>query len=267
MGDVSLRRKLSFNIPAPSPTDETPLVRPVFAKDVPVTGPTGTYQFLVRFDHGAAATGGEIEFQVFNNADMPPVTSEVVLWGKDEALAAWLAGQKIRTRPFASTALGHRELILVGNGGGDVTAFRELASRMASGSTVVFLSPAVFARGTNPLGFLPLATKGSPASTDFGGYYRGDTFAPRHPVFAGLTSGGILDYTLYRNVITQGGNGINGLPVPDDLIVAGIRAQFSYASVMQTAAYRFGAGRFIFNTLRITENLGTDPWPNASCAT
>ena len=47
--------------------------------------------------------------------------------------------------------------------------------------------------------------------------------------------------------------------MPDDLIVAGIRAQFSYASVMQTAAYRFGAGRFIFNTLRITENLGTDP--------
>lgn len=252
--------KLSLTIPDPSPSAETPLVRSVFAKDIPITGPTGPYQFLVRFDHGAAATGGEIEFQVFHAADMPPVKSEVVLWGKDESLAAWLARQKIRTRPFASPAPDHRELILVGNGGGDVTAFRELASRMASGSTVIFLSPTVFARGTNSLGFLPLATKGTSASTDFaGGYYRGDTFAPRHPVFAGLPSGGILDYTLYRNIITQGGNGVTGLPVPDDLIVAGIRAQFSYASVMQTAAYRFGTGRFIFNTLRITENLGTDP--------
>jgi len=190
---------------------------------------------------------------------MPPVTSEVVLWSKDEALAAWLAEQKIRTRTFTSTTPDHRELILVGNGGGDVTAFRELATRMASGSSVVFLSPAVFARDANPLGFLPLASKGIPASTDFGGYYRGDTFAPKHPVFAGLPSGGILDYTLYRNVITQGGNGITGLPVPNDLIVAGIRAQFSYASVMQTAAYRFGAGRFVFNTLRIREELGKDP--------
>ena len=40
---------------------------------------------------------------------------------------------------------------------------------------------------------------------------------------------------------------------------AGIRAQIGYASVVQTAAYRFGEGRFIFNTLRIAENLGTDP--------
>jgi hypothetical protein len=70
---------------------------------------------------------------------------------------------------------------------------------------------------------------------------------------------GFTCYAESRDGITQGGNGITGLPVPDDLIVAGIRAQFSYASVMQTAAYRFGEGRFIFNTLRITENLGTDP--------
>jgi hypothetical protein len=103
--------KLSLTIPDRSPSAETPLVRSVFAKDIPITGPTGPYQFLVRFDHGAAATGGEIEFQVFHAADMPPVKSEVVLWGKDESLAAWLAGQKIRTRPFASPAPDHRELI------------------------------------------------------------------------------------------------------------------------------------------------------------
>jgi hypothetical protein len=198
-------------------------------------------------------------FHVYDPADMPPVTHEVVLWGKDDALAAALTKQGVRTRPYASPAPAQRELILVGSGGGDLAAFRELAARMARGSSVVFLSPAVFVRDAQPLGFLPLVQKGAGTSTDFGGYYRGDTFAPQHPLFAGLPAGGILDYTLYRNILSQGGVGITGGPVPDDLIVAGIRAQFGYASVIQTAGYSFGSGRFIFNTLRLAETLGTDP--------
>ena len=42
-------------------------------------------------------------------------------------------------------------------------------------------------------------------------------------------------------------------------MVAGIRAQFGYASNVQTTAYNFGNGRFIFNTLRIRDQLGKDP--------
>lgn len=41
-------------------------------------------------------------------------------------------------------------------------------------------------------------------------------------------------------------------------MVAGIRAQFGYASNVQTAACNFGNGRFIFNTLRIRDQLGKD---------
>ena len=32
-----------------------------------------------------------------------------------------------------------------------------------------------------------------------------------------------MDYTFYRNLITQGGWGISGAAIPDDLMVAGIR--------------------------------------------
>jgi hypothetical protein len=252
--------KLTVNIPAPSPTSEAPLVQPVFSKDVPISGPTGAYKFRVYFERGAAATGGEIAFQVFNAADMPPVTKEVVLWGKDEGLAAWLDQNHIRFRPYSSSAPSQCELILVGNVGGDIAAFRELAGRMARGSTVVFLSNAVFSRNDQPLGFFPLATKGTLVNNDeIGGLYRGDTFAPRHAVFEGLPSGGVMDYTFYRNLIPQSGRGIAGAAVPNDLIVASIRVQQGYGSVLQTAAFNFGAGRFIFNSLRIRENLGTDP--------
>ena len=103
----------------------------------------------------------EITFNVFNPADMPAVESEVVLWGKDEGLAKWLAEHDIRTRPFAPGQAAKRELILVGTGGGDAAAFRELAVRMAQGASVVFLSPAVFARDANPVGWLPFAHKGT----------------------------------------------------------------------------------------------------------
>ncbi len=48
-----------------------------------------------------------------------------------------------------------------------------------------------------------MANKGTLTPSDSGGYYRGDTFAPKHPVFDGLPSGGILDYTVFRKLITQ----------------------------------------------------------------
>ena len=41
--------------------------------------------------------------------------------------------------------------------------------------------------------------------------------------------------------------------------MAGIRAQLGYASLVQMASFNFGDGRFFFNTLKIRENLGTDP--------
>jgi hypothetical protein len=250
----------NVKIPAPTQSPEPPLVRTVFSKDVTITGPAGAYKFLVYFERGAAATGGEIQFQVFNAAEMPPVSSEVVLWGPDEGLAKWLAERNLRARAYTPQEPSQREVILVGNGGGDVAAFRELAQRIARGSTAVFLSPAVFALGDRPLALVPCVNKGAISDIDCcGGYYRGDTFAPRHPVFDGLPSGGVLDYTFFRNIIPRGGRAWSGLDVPEDLLCGGIRAQLGYQSGLLLATYRLGAGRFVLNTLHIRENLGADP--------
>ena len=118
----------------------------------------------------------------------------------------------------------------------------------------------MFALGDRPTALVPCVNKGTIGAIDFcGGYYRGDTFALRHPVFDGLPSGGILDYTVYRNIIPQGGWAWSGMDTPEDLLCGGIRAQFGYQSGILLATYRLGAGRFLLNTLRIRENLGTDP--------
>ena len=82
---------------------------------------------------------------------------------------------------------------------------------MTQGASVVFLSPTVFARDGNPLGWLPLAQKGAWTDTDFcGGYFRGDTVCTKHPLFESLPAGGVMDYTFYRNIISQSGWGISG---------------------------------------------------------
>jgi hypothetical protein len=188
------------------------------------------------------------------------VAPAVTLWGRDEGLSQWLAEHGIATRPYAVAAADRREVILVGNGGGDVAAFRDLAQRLARGATAIFLSPAVFTLGDRPTALVPCVNKGTLGALDFcGGYYRGDTFAPRHPVFAGLPAGGVLDYSVYRNLIPQGGWAWCGLEAPAELLCGGIRAQFGYQSGLLLATYRLGAGRFTLNTLRIRENLGSDP--------
>ncbi len=259
-GTRMLDELLNVNVP-PQPKDgEPPWVRPLFTKDLPVHSPSGIYQVRVGFESGAVASGGETSFRVFDAAEMPEVDGEIVPWGADPELAAWLATHGIRTRPYVPGESSKREVILVGNGGGDLPAFQDLARRIATGSTVIFLSPAVFARADQPLGWLPLKTKGTLGILDLaGGYYRGDTFGTGHPIFDGLPGRGILDYTLYRNIIGHGSPGLSGIEAPDDLIVGGIRAQMGYGSNVQTAAFRFGAGKFVFNTLKIRENLGKDP--------
>ncbi len=259
-GKPVFEESLTVNVPDPAVAGEPPFVRSVFKKDVPISGPAGTYQFRMTFAGKIAATGGGIPFRVFDPAEMPKVAGEVVLWGSDPDLAQWLADHGIRTRAYAPGDATKRELILVGTGGGDLAAFQDLARRMATGSTVVFLSPGVFPRDAKPLGWLPLAKKGTYGPVDFyGGYYRGDTFGTGHALFDGLPGKGVLDYTLYRNILNQGGYGLIDAAIPDELIVGGIRAQFSYESNVQTAAYSFGAGRFLFNTLKIRDSLGKDP--------
>ena len=220
-----LDEQIPLDVPDPAVAGEPPLVHTVFSREIPVNGPAGGYKFLVHFERGAAATGGEITFNVFNPADMPAVGGEVVLWGKDEGLGEVARRSRhphapVRFRPAGQTRVDPRR------------QRRRRCGRLprtgrthGAGASVVFLSPAVFARDGNPVGWLPLAQKGVWTDTDFcGGYFRGDTVCAKHPLFEGLPAGGVMDYTFYRNIITQGGWGISGAAIPDDLMVAGIRA-------------------------------------------
>ena len=184
-------RTLTMTIPEKKDGAELPFVLPVFAEELPLDFPAGRYRFLASFDRGAAATGGETEFYVADPAELPQVEAEVVLWGEDPSLKKWLTERGIRNRDFTPAPPSGRELILAGvrpPAPGGAAAFRELASRIARGSTVVFLAPEVFANGDQPVAFVPLANKGALARMNSWLYHK-DEWAKPHPIFEGLPTG------------------------------------------------------------------------------
>lgn len=237
---------------------ENPLAIPFFGEEIAVDGPTGEYRFLATFQKGGAATGGRAEFYVTDPADLPKVDADVALWGDDVALAEWLADHGIRTHALLSEQPAKREAILVGRAPQveDAEAWLGLVRRIAQGSTAVFLSPGVFKAGTNALARVPLMNKGALGKRS-GWLYRPDHWVKRHPIFDGLPSGGLMDYAVYRNLISD--VWWKGLDAPKELVVAGIDASFSYDAGALMAVYRVGEGRIVLNTLEIVGQLGQDP--------
>ncbi|MCX6910917.1 MAG: glycoside hydrolase family 2, partial [Verrucomicrobia bacterium] len=232
---------------------DAPFAVPVFADDVVVDGPSGRYRFLASFERGGAATGGETEFYVADPAEMPAVKAKVVLAGDDAELAKWLSDRGVRCRKLAGGEPAQREVILVSK---TPPAFEELWRRVQRGATAVFLSPGVLRKGDQPLGWLPLANKGT-AKPIRGWLYLKDEWAKRHPIFDGLPSGGLMDYTFYREIIPD--TVLVDQAPPVEAVAGAIKASQDYSSGLMVAVYESGAGRFILNTLLIRENLGTNP--------
>jgi hypothetical protein len=131
-----------------------------------------------------------------------------------------------------------------------------LARHIARGSTVVFLSPEVFAKGDRPTAWLPLARKGT-VSPIHGWLYLKDEWAKRHPIFEGLPAGGLMDYTYYREIIPD--LVWSGQDPPAEAGAGAIKASQDYASGLMVAVYPLGEGRFVLNTLRVRENLDSHP--------
>ena len=253
-------REVTVTIAPGDGKHEEPFARLYFSDDVVVDGPAGKYRFTATFLRGAAAAGGEAEFYVTDPADMPAVETEVVLWGEDPVLSKWLAGHNIRTRPFERAMPGKREVILAGRNPaapGKAEAFGPLVEHIAAGATAVFLSPEVFGDGPDkPTAWLPLARKGTTAPIR-GWLYLKDEWSKRHPIFEGLPSGGLMDYTFYREIIPD--LVWQGQDPPAQAVAGAIKASQDYSSGLTVSVYDLGAGRMVLSTLKIRENLSGNP--------
>jgi len=256
--DRVVDRVVPVTMPADADGEEPPFAIPFFSENVTIDGPGGAYRFVATMQRGGAPAGGEVVFHVADPDEMPDVETEVALWGDDPELTNWLANHGIRTRAISPDSSEVRELILVPatppHGGPE--AWKELVQRIARGASVVFLSPSVFKRDDDPVGWLPLKHKGS-LSTLMGWLYHKDEWAKEHPVFDGLPCGGMMDYAFYRQIIRDAV--FSGLQPPAQAIAGANNASFDYSSGLMLAEYRLGEGRFYLNTLLIRENLCENP--------
>jgi len=250
-----LDRTIDIEVPEAIDGKEPSLAYPVFSEHMVIDGPTGRYQFLARFAQGAGAAGGDNEFYVTDSADMPNVEAEVVLWGDDPGLEKWLGENGIRCRKFDPAVTDKRELILASTkpqAPGGAEAFAELATRIARGSSVVFLSPDIFAGPNGTTHWVPLKNKGSVGDTSRW-LYHADDWAKNHPIFDGLQIG-LLDYTIYRDIIP---NQIwRGQQIPAEAVAGSHVTCLWYDGGLLNSVQELGAGRFILNTLWIRRNLG-----------
>ena len=253
-------RTKMITIPAAQNGVEPPLAIPVFLEEMLIDGTAGKYHLLATLKRGGAPRCGEVEFYVDDPSKMPAIETEVTVWGGDTLLTQWLHEHHVNVRPFNPGEQKSRELILVGInlpfGKDTLSSFTSLVQHIARGSNAIFLSPEVFKKGRNKVGFLPVEKKGSLSSL-YSWLYLKDEWAKKHPIFEGLPAGGLMDHPFYREIIPA--LVWVGQDPPKEAVAGAIKASQDYSSGLMVSVYPFGSGKFILNTLLIRNNLDKHP--------
>jgi hypothetical protein len=250
-------------IPQPVAGQDGPLAVPVVCEEITFNGPAGNYELAVSMERGGAPAGGRLRFRVADAAELPQLHQSVVLWGVEALVERWLQQRGLVCQPFERANAEQPDLILVGDlaaQSANADDWCELARRIARGGTAIFLSPLAFRRDDDPLGWLPLANKGRCyAFHDW--LYHKECVSKAHPIFAGLQAQGIMDWDYYGPVIPH--EIFEGQATPDEVVAAAFAVGYScpggYAAGVLLGTYRFGAGRFVLNTLRILEHIHRHP--------
>jgi hypothetical protein len=271
-----LDRKIAFSVPGTDTNSEQPYAQELFSEKIRLNSHAGTCRLFVSLDKGATVPCGLLSFFVSDREPHPALPSEVTLCGSDPIVENWLTERGVRIRRLTDHAFKRRELILMAGTCPDSLELPEVACRMARGSTVVFLSPATFGNRNDGTRWLPLIDKGSCEPMDaVAGYYRADRWVRKHPLFEGMPSGGMMDYVYYRNLISMDAisqeytvvsktiytyDEVNSpLNYPTETVCGATRISHTYCSGIHVGIWNFLGGKFIANTLHITENLGRDP--------
>ena len=258
----------TLTIPAPTAQGEPPLALPAFKEQITLDGGPGAYQVSVFFDRGAAARANRTVY-LGDREGLPKATGRIAVWAQGNILTPWLAAHGAQPYVFdPAQAPSQREVIMLQGAGplGDAAAYQALFTRVAQGATVIVLTPNVLVdpkrqarRGLRELDFLPGDDKvriGNPP----GGWEGHDKVLKRHPVFAGLPNGCLMDVTFYRDLISP-----DWFVLPPSIdakaeVIAPcfiVKGNYSAGAVMLSIP--IGEGRCFLSAFRLVELLGKHP--------
>ncbi|WP_158748772.1 glycoside hydrolase family 2 protein [Acidobacterium sp. S8] len=244
-------------------SEDTPFALPVMKEEAVIHGPAGRYELVPSIKKGVAPPETSCRFYISDPTSLPFLQQDIVTLGVSHDVETWLKSHGVSARPFAGEPTEKRDVILVGDipsGKPTTSEWRSLAKHMATGSTVIFLSPLVFARDEKTSAWLPLANKGRVYRFHDWLYHK-ECVAKPHQVFEGLEANGILDWYYFGPVLPS--YLFDGQDTPHDVIAAAFAAGYStpggYASGILLGAYLFGAGQFVVNSFPVLEHIDKHP--------
>ena len=255
-------------VPAANSHGSVPLAHRFSSEPIVLDVPAGVYQLAAELERGGGgARGGRIDFRISRTDALPKIRHAVAAvgrarrgrflacgpgsclpavrstrWPAERRGAGGRRPQRARSRRhMAGTCPPHGERL-----GRPVSQARRLSVMW----------------GTAPDGF-PWHAKAVAERATIGSTTARDIAKP-HPVFECLAAGGIMDWYCYLQVTPQ--LLFDGQDPPEEVIAAAVAPggeqegnAGAFRSGVIAASYRFGAGRFIINTLRILENLDKNP--------
>ncbi len=238
------------------PAGSAPMVYPALDETVQLDGPEGVYTFRVGLERGGAPTGGLARVRVMDRVSLPDGSSCTVIGAGDSGTAIvdllgpgtslWEGGPLDPSRP----------VLVWGDEPAQASALVAGCRHvLAAGGTVICLSAQLYARLAAELE----DSRRDPgeASTLHSWLYLRDDWGRRHPVFAGLQAGGLLDYSVYRDLISDE---VFRPGDADVVAIAGaVKASQGYDSALTMWECPVGPGRLIGSTFRLRELLGRHP--------
>lgn len=260
---IAWEQQAMVRIPSVAAGEDGLLAVPVLKEEVVLRGPEGAYEFTPYIRQGIAPPETSWQFHLSDPASLPWVRQQVMTWGVPSKIESWLSSHGATVVAFKGTAPSVRQIILVGDlskAQSPASDWKELAARMATGSTVVFLSPMAFKRGNQATAWLPLIQKGR-VYEFMDMLYHKECVAKPHPIFEGLQGKGILDWYYYGPMLPH--YVFDGQDTPVEVIAASFAAGYptpgGYASGVLLGSYKFGAGQFIVNTFPILDHVDDHP--------
>ncbi|HEX4487846.1 MAG TPA: glycoside hydrolase family 2 TIM barrel-domain containing protein [Terriglobales bacterium] len=235
---------------------------PVLKDDITLNTPAGAYELVPYIEHGIAPPETSWGFHLTDASTFPRVSGPVTTWGLPDNVDSWLKAHGAITAPMGSAAPTNREVILVGDVSANATnaQWKALAEHMATGSTVIFLSPKTFKREKEGGAKLPLAKKGKVFEFNDWLYHK-ECVAKPHAVFEGLQARGLLDWYYYGPVLPR--YVFEGQDTPAEVMAASFATGYStpggYACGILLGSYKFGAGQFVVNSFEILDNIDKHP--------
>jgi len=248
------KRDFTAEYPEKGYGDMPPLAATVLSETVSL--PAGSYTFNVRLSEGGCPYGGELRFDVMEpTAENLP--AKAAGWGLAEDTKAFLEryGTKI-SEDLSKTP--KTVFIGVPENADDEKSWEELLSRIKSGTTAVFLNPALFFKPKALSFFRSIAGEKAACSPVVDWLYHFDSVHIRHPLFGGIHDEGMIDLEAFVELFPR--LVFTGTEKADKTICASLRVDGgSCTSSLTIGEYRVGDGKVVFNDFRIEETLNKNP--------